>query len=58
MWLLTAGERPTAAVTQLLEARPHEHATIGQLIASGGVRSRRHQNPIPFPPAQDGTTRT
>ena len=32
LWLLTAGERPTVAVTQLLEARPHEHATIGQLI--------------------------
>jgi hypothetical protein len=32
VWLLTAGERPTAPVTQLLEARPHEHATIGQLI--------------------------
>jgi hypothetical protein len=32
VWLLTAGERPTAAVARLLEARPHEHATIHQLI--------------------------
>ena len=32
VWLLTAGERPTAAVAQLLEARPHEQATVHQLI--------------------------
>ena len=32
MWLLVAAERPTAAIAQLLEARPHQTADLQQLI--------------------------
>jgi hypothetical protein len=32
LWLLIAAEQPTAAITQLVEARPHETAELQQLI--------------------------
>ena len=32
VWLLIAAERPTAAIAQLLEARPHQTADLQQLI--------------------------
>lgn len=32
LWLWSATERPTAALAQLLEARPHDHATVSQLL--------------------------
>jgi hypothetical protein len=32
LWLISVGERPTSAITQLLEACPHEQSTLGSLI--------------------------
>ena len=47
--LLTAAERPTAAVAQLLEARPHDTATVEHLIDHWREASPASE-PDPVPP--------
>lgn len=46
LWLWSATERPTPALAQLLEARPHKQATVGELLE----RWRR----VPPDPELDG----
>ena len=49
LWLLTAGERPSAAIFQLLEARPHNTATVEHLIDHWRDASPASE-PDPVPP--------
>ncbi|MDQ6805128.1 MAG: hypothetical protein M3065_09190 [Actinomycetota bacterium] len=48
LWLLIAAERPTAAIAQLLEARPHQTAELQQLI-DRWRRAEAPSEPAPFP---------
>lgn len=51
LWLLTAGERPTVAITQLLEARPHDTATPTALISRWAASMPPTDEPSGLPAA-------
>ncbi len=50
LWLVTAADRPTSAVSQLLEARPHDTATVEHLIDHWRDASPAPE-PDPVPPS-------
>jgi len=49
LWLISAGQRPTSAIAQLLEARPHEQSTLNSLINRWrAVETPREPEPVPL----------
>ncbi len=51
LWLLIAGERPTVAITQLLEARPHDTAAPTALISRWAATTPSTDEPSTLPAA-------